>query len=299
MPCRHLIKGLALVSSGTHDPSPWEPMPHTRPDSRPRKMTGADLDLLVVEDNAGACRIVVELLRGAGFSGIAVAHSAEAAIGHMRQAKPDLLLLDWNLPGMSGLDLVRLIRASEAPPDAAAGDPPFAEPDLPVVMITGRQQAGDVAAARDAGVSDFVVKPFSTGSLLRALNRAMTRKAPVPPPSVTAEPNMTSPPQRRRKTASHFPGLLQRDTGDLMRAVRGELVALRARVQAGGHVDPTALDALSAQVSAAGAACGFIAVTIHSLNDYVRSCAMEGETGVLDQHLDALIRLCDRDGILS
>ena len=139
-----------------------------------RKVNCPAVSLLIVEDNDASRRLVIELLRAAGFVNLSFARNAEEALDHLQNQAPDLMLLDWNLPGMSGLELVTLIRAAAHRPDVRIPDPA-----LPVVMLTARQRANDVALARDAGISEFVVKPFSTSSLLKAISSALTLTKPI------------------------------------------------------------------------------------------------------------------------
>ncbi len=274
-----------------------------------RKINCAAVSLLIVEDNEGSCRLMVELLRGAGFVNISTARNAEDAIEAVGAIHPDLLLVDWNLPGMSGIDLVTAIRAAVVTPDAR-----FPNPQLPIVMITGRQRASDVAAARNAGINEFVVKPFSTASILRALARALVRKPRFVAASAYAGPD------RRKRKASLFPGLLKR--GDDVEAAAAdrlsamfrehlsvEMTGLRAFVAARGGLTRTALDhivtrLLDAEKKALDFRLDLIAQATQSLNDYVRHFGQAAEADVLDVHLEALIRLNDvpashRDEALS
>src|SRR5690606_2005314 len=86
---------------------------------------------------------------------------------------PDILLVDWGLPGMSGLELVSQIRRA-----AVMEDTRFPNPKMPVIMLTARQRSMDVADARNAGVDEFVIKPFSTTSLLRAVQAVLLKPRP-------------------------------------------------------------------------------------------------------------------------
>ncbi|MGZ3298382.1 MAG: response regulator, partial [Asticcacaulis sp.] len=129
-----------------------------------RRIDGSRVNILIVEDNDASRRLVVELLRSAGFSNLTLSRGAEDAIDQMRRHEPDLIILDWNLPGMSGIELARTIRRAAASPDSR-----FSNPAVPMIMLTGRHSARDVTTARNAWIDEFVVKPFSTLSILKAI----------------------------------------------------------------------------------------------------------------------------------
>ncbi len=101
-------------------------------------------------------------LIGAGYE-VDDAKTADEARDKVREFRPDLVLLDINMPGMNGLDLCREIRA-----DAA----------IPIIMLTVRDSEADKVAALDAGADDFVTKPFSTPELLARM-RAVMRRVPA------------------------------------------------------------------------------------------------------------------------
>src|SRR6185503_14607461 len=88
-----------------------------------RRVDGSRINILIVEDNDSSRRLLVELLRSSGFSNLSVARDAEDAIDQMQRHAPDLLILDWGLPGMSGIELARTIRRAAASPDARFADP--------------------------------------------------------------------------------------------------------------------------------------------------------------------------------
>jgi len=249
-----------------------------------RKIDCAAVNLLIVEDNDAARRLVVELLRAAGFGSLSFARNAEEALEHLRNQAPDLILLDWNLPGMSGLELVTLIRGS-----ARRGDAPIPDPDLPVVMLTARQRADDVTQARDAGVSEFVVKPFSTTSLLRAISSALTKKRRAPAEPVT--------PERRRRKAQLFPGLLRRPESGRRNPIDADLRTLRGLMSAGSRtpeidsINQVVRHLMEAQAQAHAFRQHLVEQAAQSLNDYLRLAGTAAEAEVVDVHLDALIRL--------
>ena len=122
--------------------------------------------ILLVEDEI-AIREMVELaLSRAGFEMRAVADTvqAERAIG---QERPDLILLDWMLPGVSGLDFVRKLRRGDS------------TRDIPVVMLTAKGEECDRLSGFDAGADDYVVKPFSVKELTARIRAVLKRTTPV------------------------------------------------------------------------------------------------------------------------
>ena len=111
------------------------------------------MKILLVEDAAGTRKIVGSMLKGMGFDDIVAAETGLEALDIMRQAKIDLLLTNWNMPGMDGVELVRQVRRMS---DYA---------HLPVLMFTSRASRQDVVKALKAGVDDYVRKPFSPSQL--------------------------------------------------------------------------------------------------------------------------------------
>lgn len=108
--------------------------------------------VLVVDDDTDLQRMVSCMLQSKGFQVSAVS-SAEEAYPHVRDAEVDLVILDWNLPGMSGVEFVRRIRSE------------LAATSLPVLFLTANTSPRDVAEAFSAGADDFVSKPFRAPEL--------------------------------------------------------------------------------------------------------------------------------------
>ena len=118
--------------------------------------------VLIVEDEGGIAELVSIHLRHAGFE-VTVAPDADRAQALVDAALPDLVVLDWMLPGRSGVALARRWRA----------DPRTRE--LPIVMLTARESEVDMVTGLDAGADDYVTKPFSPREL-QARIRAMLRR---------------------------------------------------------------------------------------------------------------------------
>ena len=118
--------------------------------------------ILIVEDEPAIRDMVAFALRKAGME---PAHAADArsAQGMIAERVPDLILLDWMLPGMSGLDLARRLRREDL------------TRDVPIIMLTARGEETDRVGGLEAGVDDYVVKPFSPRELIARINAVMRR----------------------------------------------------------------------------------------------------------------------------
>lgn len=113
--------------------------------------------ILVVDDQQPMRKTIAYILRQLGLKDIQFAEDGDAAWKHINSTRVDLVLLDWNMPRLSGLSLLERIRSSEA----------FAK--LPVIMVTAEANTDHVLSAMQAGVTDYVVKPFSPNTLQKKL----------------------------------------------------------------------------------------------------------------------------------
>jgi two-component system, OmpR family, phosphate regulon response regulator PhoB len=133
----------------------------------PRRLRGEGSRVLVVDDDLDLRDVVAAMLESVGLRVTAVG-SAEEALEAARAEEPDLIMLDWNLPGMSGIELCRLIR-NEA-----------RLAHLPVLFLTAHSATQDMVQAFAAGADDYVVKPFRAaelGARIFGLLRRTTRSA--------------------------------------------------------------------------------------------------------------------------
>jgi two-component system phosphate regulon response regulator PhoB len=121
--------------------------------------------ILVVEDESAIAELISLNLRHAGYE-VTLAANAEQAQAAVDGVLPDLVLLDWMLPGQSGLALARRWR----------GDARTRE--LPIIMLTARADEVDKIAGLDAGADDYLTKPFSTNELMARIRAVLRRKAP-------------------------------------------------------------------------------------------------------------------------
>ena len=121
--------------------------------------------ILVVEDEPAILELVAVNLRHAGFQ-VVSATSAEEGETVIRHELPDLLVLDWMLPGQSGVGLARKLRADER------------TRELPIIMLTARVHEEDKIQGLEAGADDYVTKPFSPKELVARIRAVLRRRAP-------------------------------------------------------------------------------------------------------------------------
>ncbi len=116
--------------------------------------------ILVVEDETKLARFVELELSYEGYR-VSVMHDGLAGLTAARDSHPDLIVLDWMLPGLSGLEICRRLRAT--------GD------KVPIVLLTAKDEVSDRVAGLDAGADDYVVKPFSVEELLARVRAHLRR----------------------------------------------------------------------------------------------------------------------------
>jgi two-component system phosphate regulon response regulator PhoB len=121
--------------------------------------------ILVVEDEPAIQSLIEVNLHRAGHN-VILAADAESARRSVQQALPDLILLDWMLPGMSGIDFARQLR----------GDTRTRR--LPIIMLTARAEERDKIEGLDVGADDYVTKPFSPRELMARIKAVLRRNAP-------------------------------------------------------------------------------------------------------------------------
>ena len=147
------------------------------------------LRILVVDDNRHAVEIVKSILASVGARDIRQASTAHGAFDVLKQELIDLVILDQNLgKGDEGTQLVRRIRLDPASPN----------PYVAVLMLTGYTELGRVTAARDAGVSDFLSKPFTVSGLLKRIEAMIMSTRPF-----VRSPTFLGPDRRRRQDPAY------------------------------------------------------------------------------------------------
>lgn len=122
-------------------------------------MADPNMRFLVVDDFSTMRRIVRNLLKELGFSNVDEAEDGVDALAKLRGGKYQFVISDWNMPNMTGIDLLRSIRA-----DAELKG-------LPVLMVTAEAKKENIIEAAKAGASGYVVKPFTSATLDEKLNK--------------------------------------------------------------------------------------------------------------------------------
>jgi two-component system chemotaxis response regulator CheY len=120
-------------------------------------MVDKNMRILVVDDALTMRRIVINLLRQLGFTNMNEADDGTTAWDKLQSETFDLIISDWNMPKMTGIDLLRKVRA-----DAKYGKTPF-------IMVTAEGKRENVITAVQAGVSNYIVKPFNAATLKEKL----------------------------------------------------------------------------------------------------------------------------------
>ena len=123
---------------------------------------GNNADVLVVDDEPAIRDMLEFALQRAGMSPRTAA-GAEDALSAIADKRPDIVLLDWMMPGISGLDLARRLRREEL------------THDLPIIMLTARTTEDDRVHGLDSGADDYIIKPFSPRELIARVNAMLRR----------------------------------------------------------------------------------------------------------------------------
>ncbi|MDH4224668.1 MAG: chemotaxis response regulator CheY [Deltaproteobacteria bacterium] len=120
------------------------------------------MKILVVDDFATMRRIISNVLRQLGFENIVEAEDGTRALAILQSEPIDFVITDWNMPQMSGLDLLKAIRSSAT------------LKDMPVLMVTAEALQENIIAAAQAGVNNYIVKPFDAKTLAEKINKVFT-----------------------------------------------------------------------------------------------------------------------------
>ncbi len=121
------------------------------------------MKILVVDDFSTMRRIVKNLLRDLGFVNTVEADDGLTALPKLQAGGIDFLVTDWNMPGMTGLDLLKAVRA----------DPKLAH--LPVLMVTAEAKRDQIIMAAQAGVNGYIIKPFTAATLKEKIEKIFER----------------------------------------------------------------------------------------------------------------------------
>jgi len=122
-----------------------------------------NMKILIVDDFSTMRRIIKNLLRDLGFTNTQEADDGVTALPMLRNGEFDFLVTDWNMPGMTGIDLLKQVRA----------DPKLVA--LPVLMVTAEAKRDQIIEAAQAGVNGYVVKPFTAQVLKEKIDKIFER----------------------------------------------------------------------------------------------------------------------------
>ena len=154
------------------------------------------LKVLLIDDNQHMRAITSAVLQSAGVREVREASDGAAALEILREQSVDLAIVDFNMFPLDGVEFTRLVRNS----------PDTANPYLPIIMMTGHSEKSRICEARDAGVTEFVVKPITAKAILDRIQAVIFH----PRPFVRTDGYFG--PDRRRSSASNYRGPRRRKT---------------------------------------------------------------------------------------
>ena len=125
-----------------------------------------NMPILIVDDYKTMLKIIRNLLKQLGFSNVDEAMDGSAALQKIRSKNYGLIISDWNMEPMSGLQLLKEVRL-----DAKVKDVPF-------IMVTAESKSENIIAAKDAGVSNYIIKPFNAATLKSKINTVLAGRWP-------------------------------------------------------------------------------------------------------------------------
>ena len=158
----------------------------------------SNVKFLIVEDNPFMRIILKQLLRALGVLEMAEASDGALAFSAMKTFEPDIILVDWEMQPLDGLDFVKLVRTGDDSPNQY----------VPIVMVTGHSEQNKVTQARDAGINEMLIKPLSARTLFSRIRAVIER----PRPFVEAKHYFG--PDRRRKQDEYYSGQERRKDPD-------------------------------------------------------------------------------------
>lgn len=122
-----------------------------------------NMKILVVDDFSTMRRIVKNILRQLNFNNIVEADDGASALDILQKEKIDMVVSDWNMPKMTGLELLKAVRADDA------------LKDIPFLMVTAEAQQENIIEAVKSGVSNYIVKPFTAETLGQKINQVFNK----------------------------------------------------------------------------------------------------------------------------
>jgi two-component system, chemotaxis family, chemotaxis protein CheY len=123
------------------------------------------MKILVVDDSSTMRRIIINTLNKIGYSDYAEAANGREGVEKLAAVPIDMIITDWNMPEMSGVDFIRAVRANDQ------------TKHLPVIMVTTNAAQEDIVQALDAGVNNYVVKPFTPDTIKERIQAAIAARS--------------------------------------------------------------------------------------------------------------------------
>lgn len=148
------------------------------------------LSILVIEDSASMIKLVTSVIETMGVEEFYTAEEGKEGFEIFCKHRPDIIITDWDMKPMDGLEFINLVR----------NDPTSPNKMVPIIMMTGFSALPRVTTARDAGTTEFLVKPFSAKDLTNRIAHVITR-----PRDYVRTGNFFGPDRRRQKgNNSHY-----------------------------------------------------------------------------------------------
>lgn len=154
------------------------------------------LSVLVVEDTAPMRKLLASVLETMEVGLVYTANDGQQGYEQVKKFNPDIVIADWHMMPVNGIELTREIRTNTLSPNRL----------VPVILVTGYSAMSRVAEARDAGVTEFLVKPFSANDLARRLAYVISK-----PRDFVDCTSYFGPDRRRRAASADYRGPLRRD----------------------------------------------------------------------------------------
>ncbi len=148
--------------------------------------------ILLVEDEPAIQELLAFNVRQCGFFPVQAADAA-SALAHVSRELPDLILLDWMLPGISGIELARRLRADQR------------TRNVPIIMLTARTDERDKIQGLESGADDYITKPFSPRELMARIRAVLRRRAPEMSDETVSAGGLQLSPATHRVTANDAP----------------------------------------------------------------------------------------------
>ncbi len=153
-----------------------------------------DVKILVVDDNKNMLELMGTILYAIGVRNVFETTEAAQGLRELQHFKPDIIITDWHMEPMNGVEFVKRVRRGKKSPN----------PYVPIIMLTGYTEMALVVEARDAGINEFLGKPISATTLYSRV------KAIIEKPRAFIRAGAYVGPDRRRRVSDNYPGTNRR-----------------------------------------------------------------------------------------